>query len=186
MTRASLICLALMLGEACDSKTTEAPVLEGSTAEWRPVDIEGLLTVDFPGEPKVIRNELPNPNGSGTMMSVSFTTPATTDLPFVGVSVKTFPEGQKLDAKGAFDGGRDNAIKKLNAKLVSEKDLELGGYPGREFVMATVGPSGSLITRNRIYLMGQSIVTVTTASPEATGQDSVETVFSSLSLTLKE
>lgn len=191
MTRASpigligLICLTLALGTACESKTTEAPPEPGSTAEWRPVDIEGLLTVDFPGQPKEVREELPNPNGSGTMMSVSFTTPATNDLPFVGVSVKTFPVGQKLDPKGAFEGGRDNALRKLRATLVSEKDCALGDYPGREFVLSTVGPNGALITKNRVYVMGQSIVTITTAAPEGSGKESVELVFASLSPSLK-
>lgn len=169
-----------MLFAACNSKPREDEAKQGSSAAWRPVDIEGLVTVDFPTDPKVTRDELPNPNGSGTMMSVTYTSPATNDLPFVGVSVKTFPPDQKLDEKGAFDGGRDNAVQKLHATLVSERNLTLGAYRGRELVMSTVGPNGSLITHNRIYVMGQSIVTVTTAAPEGTHQESVGLVFSSL------
>jgi sialidase-1 len=57
-----------------------------------------------------------------------------------------------------LDGGRDGMLRSSNAKLIREKKINLGRYPGREVTGEMQNPSGELraryaIIRTRFYLL---------------------------------
>lgn len=134
--------------------------------EWKETDIEGVITAKLPGTPKKSSTEIPNPAGGKIETVILFAIP-TTGIPTVSVSVAKFPAGQKINAKGAFDGGRDNAVKATAAKVVDEKDVKLGNNEGREFTLSNNSGGVALLTRTRIYVIGQNLVTIAFGAPEA-------------------
>ncbi len=148
--------------------------------EWKETDVEGVISLKLPGTPKKTSTDMPNPAGGKITTVLMFATPST-GIPTVSVSVAKFPPGQKINAKGAFDGGRDNAVKATSAKVVDEKDVKLGNNEGREFTLSNNSGGVALLTRTRIYVIGQNLVTVALASPEAQmKKDQADAFFDSI------
>jgi hypothetical protein len=68
-----------------------------------------------------------------------------------------------------LDGARDGAVERTNGRLLSEKLISLGGYPGREIKIKVETPKHTAIVRSRIYLVKNRLyqVLVVTSIQEA-------------------
>jgi hypothetical protein len=68
----------------------------------------------------------------------------------------------KDDVKMILDGGRDGTVKGLKGKLLSDKDIKIGKYPGRAVdVDTTLG-----LYRARIYLTDSKMIQVIALGPK--------------------
>lgn len=68
----------------------------------------------------------------------------------------------KAAIKKILDGGRDGGVKGLKGKLVSEKDITMGKYPGRTFDIQTA----TGLYRSRVYLTEGKMFQVVVFGPK--------------------
>ena len=99
-------------------------------AEWPKFkSTEENFTISMPGEPRQERNSGRGPFGNGHHIysiesnGVSYT---------VSNSVFENPPTQPKDIKRVLDFARDVVLTVTSGKLLSDKDISVEGYPGRE------------------------------------------------------
>lgn len=99
-------------------------------AEWpRFKSTEENFTISLPGEPKQERNSARGPFGNGHHIysiesnGVSYT---------ISNSVFDNPPTQPKDIKRILDFARDMVLMVTSGKLLSDKDISIDGFPGRE------------------------------------------------------
>ena len=117
-------------------------------------DADGRFTVKFPVAP----HELPS-DGRGPRSWVC-ETPQTqyameeVPLPRLGPPIPGMP-GSQRDPNALFDKLRDATIKALGARLLEERPIDLGAYPGRQFKFAVPGKAKGIcrnyVVRDRLY-----------------------------------
>lgn len=66
-------------------------------------------------------------------------------------------------SKWIFDDARNNALKQENGKLLSERDLNLNGHVGREFIVEA--PKG--VFMDRVYLVKDRFYLISAFIPVA-------------------
>lgn len=155
-----------------------------ATAQDRPmVWKEGKIEIQFPGKPResTQKNEL-GLNGAKLELTLD-------DGKVVYVASFTTVAGLENKAQHAelFNTTRDNLVKSLGGKLLSEKELQAAGNgansprdPGREFLIETplVG-----VLRAQVYFVGDRLYRLMLAAPKevVNGRDA-ETFFKSFKL----
>ena len=130
----------------CFSQDHGAPVTPSVTTRDTWINYsspEGRYSVRLPQQPKISTQESTNSAG------LKFTQYMAT----AEDSGRLFMIGY-FDYPAAFDidKARDGVVQKLKATLLSENDLTLAGYPGREIKMSAKETDGSeFLIRARIY-----------------------------------
>jgi hypothetical protein len=67
----------------------------------------------------------------------------------------------------SFDKARDGMIAKIKGTLLAEKEISLGGYPGREVKVAAKGSDDTdYIALARYYVVGERIYVVEVVFPK--------------------
>jgi hypothetical protein len=85
----------------------------------------------------------------------------------------------KLDAQGELTADRDNFIKGVNAKVVSETQITLDGNPGIEFT----AENNEATFKSRVYVVGQRAYILIAFAPKGTNDaDNVNKFLSSFEL----
>lgn len=113
---------------------------------------EGKFQVKFPEKPKlsiakldtvagVRENNWFTVNQPGKQFAVSYT------------DFQTLPKMNEKDLKQNYDNVRDGTVKQTNAKIISDKDIWLNDYFGRELVMKL----GDETITARMYLVDQRL-----------------------------
>lgn len=99
-------------------------------AEWpRFKSTEENFTISMPGEPKQERNSARGPFGNGHhIYSIESNDTSYT----ISNSVFDNPPAQPKDIKRILDFARDLVLMVTSGKLLSDKDISLDGFPGRE------------------------------------------------------
>ena len=122
---------------------------------------DGKFTVDFPATP-VARDE-PIPSGTGgTYTSHSLNTRASEHAAY-GCSWWEDPSVGNRSSEDVLDRARDNGIRGVGGTLISEKKINVHGYPAREIQASA---RGNATFENRIVLVGTriySLIAVDTA-----------------------
>jgi hypothetical protein len=143
---------------------------------------EGDFSAVFPSRPteRTQPQELPD----GSVMDLSIAAVESEEL-FMGTARGQYPEGTVLDVPAALQGAQDLAIANVEGTLVTSRDLELQGRPGREFAASLTanGQPGTLL--QRVYFDGPVLYqNVVTGAGELTFQDpAVATFFDSFRFT---
>lgn len=160
VTVVSLLMLAALLA-ACGGGATEptaAPVEPTATpdplAGWIAFTApDGNFTVRLPEEPEV--DEQAVPTEAGDIQIVMYVVESNDRA--VMLSHNEFPAaiadaiatGDDTFIQGMLDGGRDGAVGNVSGTLQDEKQITVGGFPGREFtfiVDSSASPTGGAIT----------------------------------------
>jgi hypothetical protein len=114
------------------------------------------IEVRFPGTPK----EIKSPSGPQYLVEASGGKAgymlAYTDLP------QKIDVTDKDEVKRRLDGGRDGSVKALKGKLLADKDVKVGKYPGRAYDIEM--PLG--VYKARIYLTPNRLVQVIAIGPK--------------------
>jgi hypothetical protein len=121
--------------------------------EWKEfAPKEGRFKVLMPGVPKVYDLDTESDFGKGVLHMHR----AQVGKTMYAANYCDFPaEIKKTPLKQVYDDSRDGAVANLEGKLVSEKDIKLGDYPGREIRIDV--PEGKLLFRSRVYLVDQRL-----------------------------
>jgi hypothetical protein len=124
--------------------------------EWKEfASREGRFKILLPAAPKTYDLDTESDFGKGVLhMNVSHSGKS-----LYGANYSDFPaEIKKASLKEIYNSSRDGAVANLKGKLVSEKDIKLGKYPGREVRIDVAG--GKQLFRARIYLVEQRLYQV--------------------------
>lgn len=70
------------------------------------------------------------------------------------------------DVGKMLDGARDGAVSNVSGKLLSERQIRLQGYPGRELWIEADVEGQKGLARARIYIVGRRLYQVLVAGPE--------------------
>jgi hypothetical protein len=89
------------------------------------------------------------------------------------------PDAVAGGPKKTLDDARDNGVRNSGGKLREEKEIELGGHPGREIILDLPDSRvrGGGIYRSRSYLVGTTHYQVITVSPKAAARPDEMTAF---------
>lgn len=116
---------------------------------------EGLFRVLMPGTPKQHTAEAESDFGKGVLHMNT----AQADRTLYGAHYLDYPaEIKKAPIQKVLDASRDGALANLEGKLVSEKDIKLDKYPGREVQIEVA--EGKRLFRARVYLVEQRMYQV--------------------------
>jgi hypothetical protein len=102
------------------------------------------------------------------------------------VGYSDYPEAtvQASDAAPMLAGARDGGVGNVNGQLVSDAEVTLNGYPGREFSASVTQAGQEMMLRERVYLVGNRLYQVLVLVPK--GQENsteVEDFLQSFQLT---
>jgi hypothetical protein len=122
---------------------------------WVTVKSHGFIT-EFPRQPEVDSQILPSAAGNLTLHTFMYEPSTADDNLVYGVILTKYPDslinsGKEPLIKGIFRGAIDGAVKNTEGKLLSEKEIELEGHPGREVRIDY--KSGVAIIKMRMYLV---------------------------------
>ena len=110
---------------------------------------EGRFSVLMPGaDAPRLRTNLRTDPRVGTYSSAFFTKKA--DKGFFTAGWVDYASGVSLDAQAELRASRDNFIKGVKARPVSERPVTLEGHPGLEFT----AESGQAVFKSRVYVVG--------------------------------
>jgi hypothetical protein len=136
---------------------------------------QGDYSAVFPAKPTEQTQPVRLPNGP--VMDVEIVGVESADL-FVATARGQYPKGTTLRVPAALQGAQDQAIANVQGELISSRDIELQGRPGREFSasLTSNGEAGTLL--QRVYLDGLVIYQViVTGAGELTFQDPATAAF---------
>ena len=103
-----------------------------STAKWETVT-EGDISVEMPGKPTKQSQDIPSAGGkaTGQMMTLDKGSEA-----YV-LAFHEFPAAVaslNIDPKTLLKGASDGAVKNIDGKVTSQRDVNVGGHPGTEII----------------------------------------------------
>lgn len=147
------------------------PVLVGFAPDWVKFTSEkGAFSVQLPGQPEESEQAVKTDIGELSLRIFSYETDKNdVDNNIVYMIMSTdYPEssGISSDAKERiptmFRNAVDGGVKNVNGKLLSEKDITLKGFPGRQYKLAFQEGEGIIsgrfyLVKNRMYMV-QAIV----------------------------
>lgn len=103
-------------------------------AKWETVS-EGGMSVEMPGKPQKQTQTVQSPAGPVTVNILGLERSSEAFM----VAYNEFPaqianSPGLANPKALLDSGRDGALRNVNGKLTSERDMTIGNYQGREIV----------------------------------------------------
>lgn len=139
----SLTTIALLMVSAL---CVAAQATENQWAEYK--STPGRYSVLLPGEPKITKQSNASANGVALETYLATATEAQATM-IIGY----------FDYSGtySFDDGRDGILEKTGGKLVSETNIKLGTYPGRDLVVDASGGGYDFRIYVRYYDSGDRI-----------------------------
>lgn len=120
-----------------------------SPSIWKPfTSAAGQFSVLFPGEPRTLKRAASYAKGQSTDLYVFYVERSQEATTYI-VTYNDFPAGWDVSPDllaVAFDKSRDRLVG--TAKLVSEREVDLASFPGREFKFLQ---ADGQVTRARLY-----------------------------------
>jgi len=163
--RALTIGLVLLTATALFADEKDGEKKDKAKSEWQKASPKGSkIEIQFPGKVKEDKNK------QGSQFVLEAMGGKAAYMLMVSPLPKKIDVTSKDDVKTILDGGRDGTVKGLNGKLVSDKDVKIGKYPGREVAVdTTLG-----LYKARIYLTAEKMIQVIVLGPKefAEGADS--------------
>ncbi len=131
------------------------------------------VSVLLPGRPEEERETVRTKTGPIQGYS------ATVDLggAVASVGCLTLPK-KTIAIEKALDGARDGALEEMGAELVTERDVEVGEFQGRDIRFRVNAEQG----RMRVLHRGHEIVTMIVAPPRAFSNGDIKAFFDGIAL----
>jgi len=122
LKRLIILAFPLAIVLACSSLTTK----------WENVS-EGGITVEMPGTPTKQAQDVPTGTGKATGQMFTLDKGAEAYV----LAFHEFPaavSSLNIDPKVLLKGASDGAVRNIDGKVTSQRDVTVGGYPGTELV----------------------------------------------------
>jgi hypothetical protein len=114
---------------------------------------EGRFTVLMPAKPKTEVKNTDTAQGNLPLYLYS----ASNDNAYFLISYNDFPNVNESNVQAALEAGRTGAIESMGGKLISERKISLGSYPGLEFSAKAVSEGSEIIANARLYFVGHRL-----------------------------
>lgn len=102
------------------------------TQKWETTS-EGGITIEMPGKPNKQSQDIPTATGTATGQMLTLDKGSEAYI----VAYHEFPSSQglnQIDPKVLLKGASDGAVKNIDGKVTSERDITNGSYPGKEII----------------------------------------------------
>ena len=102
------------------------------TQKWETVSEDGI-TVEMPGKPTKQAQDIPSAAGKATGQMFTLDKGSEAYI----LAYHEFPESissLNIDPKALLKGASDGAVKNIDGKVTTERDITNGSYPGKEIV----------------------------------------------------
>jgi hypothetical protein len=122
LKRLIILAFPLAIVLACSSLTTK----------WETVS-EGGITVEMPGKPTKQAQDVPTGTGKATGQMFTLDKGAEAYV----LAFHEFPaavSSLNIDPKVLLKGASDGAVRNIDGKVTSQRDVTVGGYPGTELI----------------------------------------------------
>jgi hypothetical protein len=153
-----------------------------SQSAWRQFrSTEGAFNVLMPGNPRQFRQPQKTSIGQVDVRGFIVEQYGGTVAYVVMYADVSDKSPQKINYKQLFDGASDRTLKNTRGKLLNQRNLQMQGYPGREFTVGTRG----VVIKNRMYFAKPRIyqvMVVSTTDKEANLSKSITGFLDSFSL----
>lgn len=130
--------LGVLVSAGCSKPAAEPSWVSFSTPA-------GMFSAMMPSKPDEVVNKTPTGEEAHTFSIVS----ALSNLKAISVSYVERPTAVQGGADKLLDLARDTAAANLDGRVLSEKPITLGSFPGREIKLAL--PKGNVV-KERIFL----------------------------------
>jgi hypothetical protein len=160
------------------------PTFPGSSAAankaWKTVQPEkGGFTCEMPGEAKKATQNVFTAAGPISVVTYSLEQAKGTYM----VSATAIPSNAPAASTvQRLDGARDGAVKNVKGKLLSEKQIRLDKYPGRELL---IEPRAGVYIHQRIFMVEDRLIQAVTVSPSKEATGDIARFFNSIKLSTK-
>jgi hypothetical protein len=136
-----------------------------AVSQWtKYTSTEGRYSVLLPSEPQLKSQEETAPDGGKIEQHLAFAT----DSAGAGYMVAYFETG---DRSFSFDKARDGAISRVNGTLISERDIKLHEYPGREVKLFGAAGGEDFFFVVRFYRVEKRVFVIQFIVPKSAGQE---------------
>ena len=123
MKRLIILAFPLAVVLACSSLTSQ---------KWETVT-EGDITVEMPGKPKKQSQDIPSAGGKATGQMLTLDKGAEAYV----LAFHEFPAAVanlNIDPKVLLKGASDGAVRNIDGKVTSTRDVSVSGHPGTELI----------------------------------------------------
>jgi len=139
---------------------------------------EATFKVRFPSDPTLKTT----PHGSETIHVAGVQRQGVDGLGYVCQSLLMEKPYNSREAEATYLKGQQNgALKSSNGKLVAEKEITLGGVPGREFIIQVADKN---VLHSRVYLASSQVINLQVWGRDTEAVSSKEAIMFLDSLTL--
>jgi hypothetical protein len=136
-----------------------------AAAQWSKYSsAEGRYSVLLPGQPQLKSQEETLADGGKLQQHLAISSDSDGAAYIVGY----FETG---DRSYSFDKGRDGALSRVNGTLISERDIKLREYPGREVKLFGTAGGLEFFIVVRFYKVEKRVLIVEFIAPKSAGQD---------------
>lgn len=147
-----------------------APAADFVPEQWKEfVSTEGGFKVRMPGVPSEVSFPIEDKSGGAVAHFHNLIT--NTAEYAVGYTIFARDLETLQPSKVTLDGIRDRALARENGKLLSEEDITAAGHPGRSLVIEV----SDGIFRDRYFLVGNRLYTVTVFTPKVIARSNAGT-----------
>jgi hypothetical protein len=126
------------------------------------------FTVQVPGTPKEQKQQIPTE--SGPVDASFYSVESGADSGFM-IVVGDLPNADKEPAQDVLARVRDGAVSSANGKLVSDKAITVGAWPGREYVAEATDGTNKFHVVARIVLAKKRLYQVMSLAPKGKQKD---------------
>lgn len=101
------------------------------TQKWETVSEDGI-TIEMPGKPNKQNQDIPTAAGKAT--GQMFTLDKGSEAYILAYNDYEIAANLNIDSERLLKGASDGAVSGINGKVVSQRDITNGAYPGKEIV----------------------------------------------------
>jgi len=154
--------------------------LAAANKAWKMVQPEnGGFTCEMPGEAKKATQNVFTAAGPINVVTYSLEVPKGTYMVNATAIPRNAPAATTVQR---LDGARDGAVKNVKGKLLSEKQIKLDRYPGRELL---IEPRQGVYIHQRIFMVEDRLIQAVAVSPSKEATEDIARFFNSVKLSKK-
>jgi hypothetical protein len=151
------------------------------TQKWETTSEDGI-TIEMPGKPNKQSQDIPTATGKATGQMLTLDKGSEAYI----LAYHEFPSSlslNQIDPKVLLKGASDGAVKNIDGKVTSERDITNGSYPGKEIVGSGSKDGKDIEFTIRLYWASPRLVqTLYLAEKGKTNQNNASKFLDSLKI----
>jgi hypothetical protein len=160
----NLLCPIFLTLSLSTKAQTRPPRIKYDPNSWKEFSPDnGRFSILLPGAPKQ------NNQSIGTLTNQVYTLDTSSADFVIGFADLPLAPVEDDEIKKLFDRGINGIITEKGGKLISDKAIMLGRYPGREYILEAVGTPATIL-KARVYLVDKRLYQIVVVQPKIEGR----------------